>query len=45
MDDAARLEYDGVALQAAALTIDREAPLKRDMMICALQSVYYLKLE
>jgi hypothetical protein len=34
MDDAALLEpYIDEALQAAALTKDREAPLKRDMMI------------
>jgi hypothetical protein len=42
MDDAARLEpHIGVTLQAAALTKDREAPLKRDMMICTRQSVYF----
>jgi hypothetical protein len=39
MDEAARLEpHIGVALQAAVLTNDREAPLKRDMVICTRQS-------
>jgi hypothetical protein len=40
MDDTARLEpHIGEALQAAVLTKHREAPLKRDMMICTSQSM------
>jgi hypothetical protein len=40
MDDEARLEpHIGVALQAAALARDREAPLKRDIMIYVGQSI------
>ena len=40
MDDTARLKpHIGEVLQAAVLRKDREAPLKRDMMICTSQSI------